>query len=103
MPSRHPVRVLVASLLLAGAGAACSGGGIEGKYYNASTGDFAFELKDGQVLNAEGTPGPLPMTYTVRGDSVYLAPPGMPADQAMALAIKPNGILDTEAGSLRKQ
>jgi hypothetical protein len=88
--------------VLAGA-VACSGGGIEGKYYNATTGAFAFELKDGQVLNAEGAPGPLPMVYTVRGDSVYLAPPGMPAGQAMALAIKGNGILDTEAGSLRKQ
>jgi hypothetical protein len=43
------------------------------------------------------------MVYTVRGDSVYLAPPGMPAGQAMALAIKGGGILDTEAGSLRKQ
>jgi hypothetical protein len=102
MPSRLPIRVLVGSFLLAGA-AACSGGGIEGKYYNATTGAFAFELKDGQVLNAEGTPGPLPMVYTVRGDSVYLAPPGMPAGQAMALAIKGGGILDTEAGSLRKQ
>jgi hypothetical protein len=48
-------------------------------------------------------PGPLPMIYTVRGDSVFLAPPGMPAGQAMALAIKGDGILDTEAGSLRKQ
>ncbi len=101
MPSRHPLRVLAASLLLAGA--ACSGGGIEGKYYNASTGAFAFELKDGQVLNADGTPGPLPMVYTVRGDSVFLAPPGVPAGQALALAIKGDGILDTEAGSLRKQ
>jgi hypothetical protein len=103
MPSRHLARVFVASLILAGASAACGGGGIEGKYYNASTGAFAFELKDGQVLNAEGMPGPLPMIYTVRGDSVFLAPPGMPAGQAMALAIKGDGILDTEAGSLRKQ
>jgi hypothetical protein len=101
MSSRHPAKSLIASLLLAGA--ACSGGGIEGKYYNASTGAFAFELKDGQVLDAEGTPGLMPMTYTVRGDSVFLAPPGVPAAQALALAIKGNGILDTEAGSLRKQ
>ena len=101
MSSRYPARTLVASLLLAGA--ACGGGGIEGKYYNASTGAFAFELKDGQVLNAEGMPGPMPMAYTVRGDSVFLAPPGMPAGQALALAIKPNGILDTEAGSLKKR
>ena len=103
MPSLHSARILVASFLLAGIGAACSGGGIEGKYYNASTGAFAFELKDGQVLNADGTPGPLPMVYTIRGDSVFLAPPGIPAGQALALAIKGNGILDTEAGSLRKQ
>ncbi|HJR35221.1 MAG TPA: hypothetical protein VJ817_09755 [Gemmatimonadales bacterium] len=103
MPSLHSARALVASFLLAGAAAACSGGGIEGKYYNTSTGAFAFELKDGQVLNADGTPGPLPMVYTIRGDSVFLAPPGIPAGEALALAIKGNGILDTEAGSLRKQ
>ena len=102
MPSLHSARPLAASFLLALA-AACSGGGIEGKYYNASTGAFAFELKDGQVLNAEGTPGPLPMVYTIRGDSLFLAPPGMPAGQALALAIKGGGVLDTEAGSLRKQ
>ena len=102
MSSRHSVPVLVGLLLLAG-GAACSGGGLEGKYYNATTGAFAFELKDGQVLDVDGTPGLLPMNYTVRGDSLYLAPSGMPADQAMALAIKGNGILDTEAGSLKKQ
>ena len=102
MSSRHSARLLAAFFLLSGA-AACSGGGIEGKYYNASTGAFAFELKDGQVLNADGTPGPLPMVYTIRGDSVFLAPPGIPAGQALALAIKGDGILDTEAGSLRKQ
>ena len=103
MSSRLPIRFLVASLLLAGVSAACGGGGIEGKYYNTSTGAFAFELKNGQVLDAEGQPGLMPMAYTVRGDSVFLAPPGVPAGQALALAIKGGGVLDTEAGSLKKQ
>ena len=103
MPRRPSVRLLFAAFLLAGTGSGCSRGGIEGKYYNTSTGAFAFELKDGQVLNVEGNPGPLPMVYSVRGDSVFLAPPGMPAGQALALAIKGSGILDTEAGSLRKR
>ena len=97
-------RALAMSLALLGAGASCgSGGGIEGKYVNTATGAFAFELKGGKVLNVEGQPGILPMTYTVRNDSVFIAPPGMPADQALGFAIKGDGVLESAVGSLKKQ
>ena len=104
MSMRPSSGALTASLALIGAGAACgSGGGIEGKYVNTETGAYAFELKGGKVLNVEGQPGILPMTYTVRNDSVFVAPPGMPADQALGFAIKGGGVLESAVGSLKKQ
>ena len=104
MPIRRPIRTLVLSLVLAGAATACPSGGVDGKYYNTVTGAFAFELKDGKVLNQLGTPDAMLVAYTVRGDSVYIAPPGVDASNALVLGIKPGGILDAGAvGSLKKQ
>ncbi len=103
MPIRRPCRVLAVSLILTGFAAACSSGGIEGKYYNTSSGAFAFELKGGRVLNAQGAVDELLMNYTVRGDSLFIAPAGVEVGQALALAIKGDGVLDSGIGSLKKR
>jgi hypothetical protein len=34
--------------------ACASGGGIEGKYYNSMSGEFAMELKGGKVVSMQG-------------------------------------------------
>lgn len=66
-------------------------------------GDLA-NASPGKVLNQLGTPDAMLMAYTVRGDSVYIAPPGVDAANALVLGIKPGGILDAGAvGSLKKQ
>jgi len=103
MPIRPTFRIVAVSLVLAGLGAACSSGGIEGKYYNTATGVFAFELKGGKVLNAQGVADGMLVNYTVRGDSVFIAPPGVEPGQALALAIKGDGVLDSGGGSLQKR
>lgn len=104
MPIRRPSRTLVLSLLMAGAAVACSSGGVDGKYYNTATGAFAFELKGGKVLNQLGAPDMMLVGYTVRGDSLYIAPSGVDAGNALVLGIKPGGVLDAgPVGSLKKQ
>ena len=75
---------------------ACSsgglGGGIDGKYYNSVSGEFAMELKDGQVLTMQGQEG-RPMTYEVKGDSLIIHDPrGGLADQ-MTFGIESDGTL----------
>jgi hypothetical protein len=103
MPIRLPCRILAVSLVLTGFATACSSVGIEGKYYNTTAGAFAFELKGGKVLNAQGAVDELLMKYTVRGDSLFIAPPGVEAGQALALGIKGDGVLDSGIGSLKKR
>lgn len=62
------------ALLLAGAVSACGGaGGLEGRYYNARTGEFALELRGGKVVEGQGMQ-PGEMIYEVRGDTVWVVP-----------------------------
>ncbi len=100
MPSRLPQAVSCAALL---AVVACSGGGIDGKYYNSMTGEFAMELKGGQVLTMQGQEGRA-MTYQVKGDSLVIHDPrGGFADQ-MAFHIEKDGSLSLGIlGSLTKK
>jgi hypothetical protein len=98
------LRRLAVSLLFAGAVAACSSGGVDGKYFNTVTGAFAFELKGGKVLDETGAVNPMFVNYTIRGDSVFIVPPGVDASQALVLGIKAGGVLDAgPVGSLKKQ
>jgi len=83
--------------------ACSSGGGIDGKYYNSRTGEFAMELKGGQVLTMQGQEGRA-MTYEVRGDSLVIhAPQGGMAD-LMTFGIEKDGSLSLGIlGSLTKK
>lgn len=62
----------LALALLAGCGGA---GGIEGRYFNTQSGDFAFELKNGKVYSFTGEEDPS-LEYEVRGDKVVVRPRG---------------------------
>lgn len=62
-------RLLVLLLLTV----ACAGGGIEGRYFNAQSGDFAFELKGGKVYDFSGKEDPN-LEYQVRGNEVVVRP-----------------------------
>jgi hypothetical protein len=89
--------------LFAALAAGCSsGGGIEGKYYNSGSGEFAMELSGGKVLSMQGQEG-RPMTYEVRGDSLVIHDPrGGMADQ-MTFGIEKDGTLSLGIlGSLTK-
>jgi hypothetical protein len=103
MPTRTPRHFAAGLILTTVFTAACGGGGVDGKYYNTQTGQFAFELKGGQVLNAQGLGGDA-LAYQVKGDSIYIGPKGGSIDQTMALAIKPGGVLDNGIlGSVTKK
>lgn len=105
MPIRRLCRALAVSLFLAGTTSACrTSGGVDGRYYSTSSGAFAFELKGGRVLTEQGEVNPLLVSYTVRGDSVFILPPGVDPSQALSLGIKPGGILDWgPLGSVQKK
>ena len=84
-------RLVFTSMFALSAGA-CGGGSVDGKYYNAASGEFAMELKDGKVVSMQGMDGAA-MTYNVKGDSVVIhGPKGGLVDQ-MALHIEKNGDL----------
>jgi hypothetical protein len=93
-----PTLVLIAALTTA-----CTSGGIEGKYYNSQSGQFAMELKGGLVLSMQGQEG-RPMTYEVKGDSLVIQDPrGGMADQ-MTFGIEKDGTLSLGIlGSLTKK
>ncbi|MGE0554038.1 MAG: hypothetical protein AB7R55_11465 [Gemmatimonadales bacterium] len=94
----------VAAVLLAATVTACGGGGgIEGKYYNSKSGEFAMELKAGKAINVQGLEG-VTLSYEVKGDSLVLRDPsGGPAD-VMTLGIESDGSLSFgPLGSLTKR
>lgn len=100
MTHRHTI----STMLLAAAVTACAGGGgIEGKYYNSKSGEFAMELKDGKAIDVQGLEG-VTLSYEVKGDSLVLRDPnGGPADQ-MTLGIESDGTLSFgPLGSLTKK
>jgi hypothetical protein len=102
MPFRSSLRFVPTAVLFAALATACAGGGIEGKYYNSSSGEFAMELSGGKVLSMQGQEG-RPMTYEVRGDSLVIHDPrGGMADQ-MTFGIEKDGTLSLGIlGSLTK-
>jgi hypothetical protein len=69
---RHALPLLIAAGLASGC--TPSTGSIEGKYYNAQTGQFTLELKGGKVLMPPGMEM-MNANYTVRGDSIMLTDP----------------------------
>jgi len=84
--------------LLAATLAGCGGGGLEGRYYNAATGEFALELRGGKVVEGQGMP-PGEMIYEVRGDTVWIVPsPG--STDGLPLIREANG--DLSLGILGK-
>ena len=93
--------VVLLAVLMSACGS--GGGGIDGKYYNSVSGEFAMELKGGKVVSMQGQEG-RPMTYEVKGDSLIIRDPrhGM-ADQ-MTLGIERDGTLSLgPLGSLTKK
>jgi hypothetical protein len=83
---------------------ACGGaGGIDGKYYNTQSGEFAMELKDGKVLSAQGLEG-AKLSYKVEGDSVIFDDASTPEPADLVLKIGKNGTLDAGAlGTLTRK
>ena len=89
----------VIALLGAGCGA---GSGIEGKYYNSRSGEFALELKGGKVIEAQGLEGQ-ELSYTVRGDSLIIHDPQGGLAAGFTLGIEKDGSLSAgPLGSLTK-
>lgn len=98
-PRRTPMLALLAALVIA-----CSsgGGGIEGKYYNSMSGEFAMELQGGKVLTIQGQEGRA-MTYEVRGDSLVIHDPRRGMADQMTFGIERDGTLSLgPLGSLTK-
>jgi len=83
---------------------ACTGGGgIEGKYYNSTSGEFAMELRGGKVLSAQGQEGRA-LTYEVKGDSLVIHDPRGGFADAMTFGIEKDGTLSLGIlGSLTKK
>lgn len=93
---------LAPSLLLTLAVAACASG-VEGKYYNTVTGEFAMELKAGKVVSAQGMEG-MELIYTVKKDSLFVYPKAGSVDQALPLQIMKDGSLSAgPLGSIKRK
>lgn len=52
------------------------GSSIDGKYYNAWSGEYAMELKNGKVTWAQGLMEGMKLRYEVKGDSLYIIEEG---------------------------
>ena len=105
MPYRRSASPVAAFLVMVAAGtSACSSGsGIEGKYYNSNSGEFAMELKGGKVLSMQGQ-NEQGMTYEVRGDSLVIHAPGGGLADEMTFGIESDGTLSLGIlGSLTKK
>ena len=88
-PRRTPI---LAALVLVTAGCTSGGGGIEGKYYNSASGEFAMELSGGKVVSMQGQEG-REMTYEVRGDSLTIHDPQHGFADAMTFGVGQDGTL----------
>jgi hypothetical protein len=103
MPIRRFRGPVLSLTLLAGLASACTSAGIEGKYYNTRSGEFAMELKGGRVVQGQGMEG-IDMTYEVRGDSVILRNLKAGPDEVLVLMREKDGTLSAGIlGSLRKK
>lgn len=93
MSPRGPRRsAILAALVLVTAACTSGGGGIEGKYYNSTSGEFAMELSRGKVVSMQGQEG-REMTYDVRGDSLVIHDPQHGFADAMTFGIGQDGTL----------
>jgi hypothetical protein len=101
MPSAKPTAVLT---LLALLGGACStGGGVDGKYYNSRSGEYAMELRGGKVVYMQGQEGRA-MTYQIRGDSLVITDPQGGFATGMTFGIEKDGTLSLGGlGSLTRK
>jgi len=94
---------LLFSLALVTVGCASGGRGVEGKYYNSTSGEFALELSGGNVVSMQGQEGRT-LTYEVRGDSLVIHDPQHGFADAMTFGIEPDGRLSLGIlGSLTKK
>jgi hypothetical protein len=91
MRRTSPVPRIAAAALILGT-AACSNS-VDGKYYNAASGEFAMELSHGKVLAMQGE-APGRMTYEVRADSLVLHDPQHGLADQMTFHIERNGDLN---------
>lgn len=67
------------------------GSSLEGRYYNARTGEFALELKGGKVVEGQGLPSNT-LLYEVRGDTLWIVEqPG--SSDGLGFKIESNGDL----------
>ena len=89
---RVDIGVRMLGLLVLAAG--CGSSGLDGRYYNSVTGKFAMELKGGKVVEAQGMPSD-PMTYQVRGDTVFIME-GKGMAEGLYFIRLPNGDLSLE-------
>ncbi|HEV8356918.1 MAG TPA: hypothetical protein VGQ17_09165 [Gemmatimonadales bacterium] len=90
--------------LVALLGSACSpANGLEGKYYNSRSGEYAMELNGGKVVWMQGQEGRA-MTYEVRGDSLVIHDPQGGFAAGMTFGIEKDGTLSLGIlGSLTKK
>ena len=87
-------RGTLGGLVLAALLPACEpgGGGIDGKYFNSRSGEFALELQGGKVLAMQGQEGRA-MTYAIRGDSLVIHDPQHSFADQMTFGIERDGTL----------
>ena len=98
------MRNRLAAALAAVAVLACGGGGgLEGKYYNSASGEFAMELRGGKVVTMQGQED-RSLTYEVKGDSLVIRDPKGGFVDQMAFHIEKDGTLSLGIlGSLTKK
>lgn len=89
---RVGIGVRMLGLLVPAAG--CDGSGLDGRYYNSVTGEFAMELKGGKVVEGQGMPSNQ-MTCEVRGDTVFIMEGKGMAEGLYCIRL-PNGDLSLE-------
>jgi hypothetical protein len=95
-------RAIVAAFVLA---IGCTGGagGLDGKYYNSASGEFAMELSGGKVISMQGQEGHT-LTYEVRADSLVIHDPQHGFADGMTFGIQSDGTLSLGIlGSLTKK
>lgn len=96
------LRLYPLALLTAVTAACASASGIEGKYDNSASGEYAMELKGGKVTFMQGQEGRA-LTYQVRGDSLVIHDPGRGFADQMTFGIEKDGTLSLGIlGSLTK-
>ena len=101
MSTRHTGSAAGILLMLGGLVTACGNGGLEGRYYNSSTGEFALELQSGGKLEMQGAVGE-GLTYEVKADTVFIKG-GRGLAEGMYFIRLPNGDLSLEPlGTLTK-